>query len=392
MVINNYLKSNSEVRQIIDEVMKKHGFRHHYQVAEYFGITAQTLSGWFKNNSIPHKHLLTIQNDLSSQNDGKNNEDNYSKKILQLFFNKGKIIIFFTLISTISSFIYFTFIASPIYTSNASVIPVGDNGSDLAGLTGAAAQMGLSLPVNNQSTIAWDELFFEILRSKSIQRKLLNEKFTINNSLNEMKLADLIINHLGLINKNFKEKNLKINKYLEKRIRISKTRFSPLINIEIDSFNPKLSSNMINRLISISNNMQVNIKTRQMRQKRVFIEERILEVEEDLIGAEGRLKSFQERNRRSNQSPTLILEESRLARDVTLQNNLYLTLKTQFEEAKIEEVERTPMVEIVDEPIPPIEKAGPPILVNMIIISVFTFIIFFIFYYLSQIIKPLSIK
>ena len=196
MVINNYLKSNSEVRQIIDEVMKKHGFRHHYQVAEYFGITAQTLSGWFKNNSIPHKHLLTIQNDLSSQNDGKNNEDNYSKKILQLFFNKGKIIIFFTLISTISSFIYFTFIASPIYTSNASVIPVGDNGSDLAGLTGAAAQMGLSLPVNNQSTIAWDELFFEILRSKSIQRKLLNEKFTINNSLNEMKLADLIINHL----------------------------------------------------------------------------------------------------------------------------------------------------------------------------------------------------
>ena len=74
MVINNYLKSNSEVRQIIDEVMKKHGFRHHYQVAEYFGITAQTLSGWFKNNSIPHKHLLTIQNDLSSQNDGKNNE------------------------------------------------------------------------------------------------------------------------------------------------------------------------------------------------------------------------------------------------------------------------------------------------------------------------------
>ena len=126
--------------------------------------------------------------------------------------------------------------------------------------------------------------------------------------------------------------------------------------------------------------------------KRVFIEERIREVQVDLRAAEGLLKSFQERNRRSNQSPTLLLEESRLARDVTLQNNLYLTLKTQFEEAKIEEVERTPMVETVDEPIPPIEKAGPSIIVNMIITSVFTFIIMFIFYYLRQTIKPIATK
>ena len=56
------MNSNLKVRQIIDDLMNKHGFRHNYQVADYFGITAQTLSGWLKNNSIPHKHLLKILN------------------------------------------------------------------------------------------------------------------------------------------------------------------------------------------------------------------------------------------------------------------------------------------------------------------------------------------
>ena len=47
------MRHNSDVRQTIDEIMKKYGYRHHYEVAEFFGVTAQTLSGWLKNNVIP---------------------------------------------------------------------------------------------------------------------------------------------------------------------------------------------------------------------------------------------------------------------------------------------------------------------------------------------------
>ena len=173
------MQTQSEVREIIDDIMKKYGFRHHYEVADYFGVTAQTLSGWFKNKTIPHKHLLTIQNDLGQSQKHKEIEDNFSNKIILLLKNKGKkVILFATLLASIS-FIYFSFIALPVYTAKASVIPVGDNGSDLSGFTGAAAQLGLALPVNNQATIAWDELFFEILRSNGIQRKLLQEKFLV---------------------------------------------------------------------------------------------------------------------------------------------------------------------------------------------------------------------
>jgi|TARA_B100000959_G_C14992663_1_gene628671 uncharacterized protein involved in exopolysaccharide biosynthesis len=376
------MEQSGNVRQIIDELMQKNGYRHFYEVAEHFGVTAQTLSGWLKNNIIPHKHLLTIQNEFASFPVIEENPAGILPKLFSLIREKRKTLLFMSVSIFLASFVYFQFIADPIYTAKASVIPTGDSGGDFSGLTGAAAQIGLSFPVANES-IAWDELFFEILRSDGIKRKLLNTEFQLKKSQPAQPLRQLLLNHLDLENKPSEIGEIRINNYLKKRIRVTKTRFSPLIHIQMDAHDPLLASNMINTLVQLSNKMQVDIKTRQMGQKRQFIEERIVEVKKELSQAESGLKNFRERNRRPNKSPSLLLEESRLMRDVTLQNNLYLTLQTQFEEAKIEEVERTPMVEIVDEPVPPLDKTSPRVIMSTIL-TTFLGIVFIFFIIISK--------
>ncbi len=376
------MEQSGNVRQIIDELMQKNGYRHFYEVAEHFGVTAQTLSGWLKNNIIPHKHLLTIQNEFASFPVIEENPAGILPKLFSLIREKRKTLLFMSVSIFLASFVYFQFIADPIYTAKASVIPTGDSGGDFSGLTGAAAQIGLSFPVANES-IAWDELFFEILRSDGIKRKLLNTEFQLKKSQPAQPLRQLLLNHLDLENKPSEIGEIRINNYLKKRIRVTKTRFSPLIHIQMDAHDPLLASIMINTLVQLSNKMQVDIKTRQMGQKRQFIEERIVEVKKELSQAESGLKNFRERNRRPNKSPSLLLEESRLMRDVTLQNNLYLTLQTQFEEAKIEEVERTPMVEIVDEPVPPLDKTSPRVIMSTIL-TTFLGIVFIFFIIISK--------
>ena len=376
------MEQSENVRQIIDELMQKNGYRHFYEVAEHFGVTAQTLSGWLKNNTIPHKHLLTIQNEFASSPEIEENRAGILPKLFSLIRDKKKTLLFMSVSIFLASFVYFQFIADPVYTAKASVIPTGDSGGEFAGLTGAAAQIGLSFPVANES-IAWDELFFEILRSDGIKRKLLNTEFQLKKSQQVQTLRQLLLNHLDLENKPSEIGEIRINNYLKKRVRVTKTRFSPLIHIQMDAHDPLLASNMINTLVQLSNEMQVDIKTRQMGQKRQFIEERIVEVKKELSQAESGLKNFRERNRRPNKSPSLLLEESRLMRDVTLQNNLYLTLQTQFEEAKIEEVERTPMVEIVDEPVPPLDKTSPRVIMSTIL-TTFLGIVFIFFIIISK--------
>ena len=54
------------VQEIISQVMTDKGFRHKYEVAEYFGVTPQALSTWFTNGQIPSKHILKVQTEIQS--------------------------------------------------------------------------------------------------------------------------------------------------------------------------------------------------------------------------------------------------------------------------------------------------------------------------------------
>ena len=90
-------------------------------------------------------------------------------------------------------------------------------------------------------------------------------------------------------------------------------------------------------------------KSQTVNEKTSFIANRIASVENDLKSSETRLKEFNERNRQIS-SPALELEQGRLARDVEIQKGIYLTLKQQYELAKIEEVQEASIVQVLDKP------------------------------------------
>ena len=58
-----YLFIMKTAQDIIAEIMGVHGFRHKYQVAEYFGVTPQAVSTWLTTGRIPSKHILKYQSE-----------------------------------------------------------------------------------------------------------------------------------------------------------------------------------------------------------------------------------------------------------------------------------------------------------------------------------------
>ncbi|SVC64556.1 uncharacterized protein METZ01_LOCUS317410, partial [marine metagenome] len=50
--------------QIILDIMRHFSFRRNYQVAEYFDVTPQTLSGWIKAGEIPPKHMMKYTSEV----------------------------------------------------------------------------------------------------------------------------------------------------------------------------------------------------------------------------------------------------------------------------------------------------------------------------------------
>jgi len=84
-------------------------------------------------------------------------------------------------------------------------------------------------------------------------------------------------------------------------------------------------------------------------ENRKFIKERLAEVKSDLGRSEEILLRFQQQNRSWN-DPSIRLQESRLTRDVTINQELALQLQKQYELAKIEESKDMPLLDVIESP------------------------------------------
>ena len=71
-----------------------------------------------------------------------------------------------------------------------------------------------------------------------------------------------------------------------------------------------------------------DLKTRQIRAKRRFIEERLSEVSNEKKMMQEEIRDFREKNRNLN-SPTLLMIEQEMVSELEIQNSVYITLKTQ---------------------------------------------------------------
>ena len=397
--------NNNDTDSLIAKVMNQYGFRHQYQVAKYFGVTAQTISGWVKSGIVPDKYINKFELDIQGSNkknnsseqisvEGKSelNHSKFSSSTIDL--NEFSFTIFFAnhirsfiiipfILSIISLFAVF-FIFRPVYTSTAKILPIGDRSGSFSDMAGMASQLGLSMPMNFGNEIPWDEMFPEIVKSENLVQSLIKENFSSDKYGEKQSLFLIIEQEYNLKNKSVKFLEKMVINEFNKMIKVSKSRLSPIVTIEIDFFEPQVAADILAKVIEVAGKTQVKIKLKQISQKRQFIEERISEVTKALKNAEIKLKEFKESNRRVERSPSLKLEESRLEREVSLQTTLYMTLKSQFENVKIEEVEEAAMIEVIDGPIVPFKVTRPKKVSSVVFTFIFTFISLFFFIYLKD--------
>jgi len=122
---------------------------------------------------------------------------------------------------------------------------------------------------------------------------------------------------------------------------------------------PELSAAMVNRAVELVNAFNLEQRISRAREKRSFVEARAAEAQHELDLAESRLRSFYEQNRQFRSSPTLLFEEGKIERQVTLANDVYLTLRRELETARINELNEAALITVVDSAVPPHRRVWP---------------------------------
>jgi len=387
------MNNNPKAEQVVIEVMRHFGFRRNYQVAEYFNVTPQTLSGWIKSGEIPPKHLIKYKTEVlesqkkrriqsSSMNTDMQGSiiDNEINKRNKFFWYKTKtvlkknikILCSLQLITVLITTIYVFLIADPIYTSISKVLPISEDGSRSNGFSGMAAQLGINIPLTIGGTVPWDEIYPEIVKSSNLLMTILSEEYETK-KYGKKSLKDILISENSFEKYNDQDRENRTLLELRKMINIIKDRVSPVVTLEVSAFEPLFSAELSNRLIQKSGEIQRQLKTNRVRQKRLFIEERLIEVSGEMKKMEKELREFREFNRNISSSPSLTMKVQEMGREIDLQNSLYVTLKTQHEKAKIDEVERDDMVQVIDGPNIPAKLTSPRRGLSIILSIFFSF-------------------
>lgn len=186
----------------------------------------------------------------------------------------------------------------------------------------------------------------------------LNRHFRLSNSLSEEDKKFLFAKEVFLGSISYSEsRETSLHK-----ITISMSKY-PLLSKQI-------SESVYKSIINYSNQV-TNIKGKE---KRSFIEGRLLTVKADLEHAEEKMQTFRENNKVLN-SPSLILKSDRLERDIRLYAQLYISLSDQLEIAKIDEKDFTSSVFLLDNAKLSFYKVGRSLLESIFLILVFIFVV-----------------
>ena len=275
-----------------------------------------------------------------------------------------KLLIGVTLSTTPVAALYVILLAKPVYIATAKLVPTGDDNS-ISNIQGLASQFGFSLPLQSGSSIAFADIYPEIVKSRKLTGILLDRKFNTRKYGQNQTLLAILARQNRLEKYGTDERFKRARKILQDDINVSKARLTSIITLDVGAFEPDLSAALATAIITESDKLQRQFKTHQVAEKRSFIEGRIKDGKVELETAQENLKEFRERNRQVQYSPALMLEEERLTTETEVQKGIFITLKQQYELTKIEEVEEGTTVQVLDEPVAPYEKSSPKVLLSL---------------------------
>jgi len=134
-----------------------------------------------------------------------------------------------------------------------------------------------------------------------------------------------------------------------KYIKYEQDKKTGIISLITQFEDPKLSYDFNVAMFEELNNTLLHKMRFKAAENRKFIEERFEEIKNDLKKSEEILLRFQQQNRSWN-DPSIKLQESRLTRDVTINQEVALQLQKQYELAKIEEARDMPLLDVIESP------------------------------------------
>jgi uncharacterized protein involved in exopolysaccharide biosynthesis len=246
-----------------------------------------------------------------------------------------------------------SFLIPPTYQAVTTVIPAiaPDKFTGMGGLTASLEDFGIQTGAKGGNS---PMMYPEIVKSRRVLEQVLYQTYPGGPERSPARVIDLIQRS----GRGAKRTELGIRQ-LKRRVDATLDRRTGVLTIRVRAHEPEVAAGIANSLDTLLQDFAIHSFTSQAGENRKFVEGRVTEVRGELNQAEDNLRDFRERNIRIGNAPRLLLEQGRLNRAVREQEEIYLTLRRQYELAKIEERRDVPVINVLDAAVVPSFRISP---------------------------------
>jgi len=250
-----------------------------------------------------------------------------------------------------------TLVVPPTYTATTTFVPEVRSQNRLpAGLVGLAGQLGVSIGADPSQS---PRFYGDVVRSRELLERTLLTRYRNPDGGAGAADSTTLLRILRVDGRTLADSLARGVKRLDELIAVRVDVQTSIVRVSVDTRDPGLAAAVANRVVEYLNEFNTHKRQSQARERRRFSEERVVAADSELRRAEEAVKTFYERNRGWQQAPELVFEEARLRRQVTLGQDLYMSLKREAETARIEEVNDTPVITVIDPAVPPQQRSQP---------------------------------
>ena len=241
------------------------------------------------------------------------------------------------------------------FRATSTFVPeTSQSGLPSSGLLAVASQFGVGIPGGEGSP----QFYEAVLRSRTISDSILLARFPTPGAESRAD-STAFVTILG-IDGDTEAERLELGR--EELRDITSTEVDAetnVVSVSVETRSRNLSAAVANHYIFLLNRFNLETRQSQAQVQRTFVESRLRSAENELSTAEENLERFLTENRAFGPYSQLQSQHDRLQRQVAIKQEIVMTLTREFEESRIEEVNDTPVITVIDEAVPPQEKHRP---------------------------------
>lgn len=285
-----------------------------------------------------------------------NNIENSAKDeidLLEVFLKiwKFRRFIFLFTFSVIIISVIYALVVEPQYEASVKLYKEMPEGQSSGRIQGLASQFGLGGSLGDESQFSIEDL----LDSRNINERIIYNKWNTEEFDKPVNLIEY-----WEIDKETEEKSFfSALENLKNKISTKTSEETGLITITVQTAEPKLSADIANFITKIIEDYIQEDRKTSTQQNLKYLNQRLSTVKEELENAEEKLKEFRESNRSLGESPRLQMELGRLERQVTIKQEVYISLESEKEMTEVELVKETPVINVLDDAVKPEQRSKP---------------------------------